>query len=257
MEDLNDSMNDGVEGMSVWRTVDGDDEKDDDMPPSTRASFLRGSLRSSPRLSPPNSPRTSPHGSPKSAHRKGSLQSNKVHITHMHRSTSDCGSDVPHTELNSPVIKKISLRICLQSVLELKTAGIIFRLISAQPGESDELSTSMDSIRIILVNLAARNVRENSPLRRLLHKFFWSRRSEHRFDLEGFRGALGFMYLSLCKVVALDNSPRMLSLSYIPTVLVKHLQLQSVMGPEIRVSKMMFFGTCMLADISGFTVMSA
>ena len=156
-------------------------------------------------------------------------------------------------------VEKHSLGVCMQSVLELKAAGVIFSLIS---GRSSLLTCYQDAIRIIVLNLAFRRVRPNSPLRRLLKKFNWLDRAEDlsagpRFDVTGFRDALCFMYLSLKNVVALDNSPLALTLSYCPTTLVKLLQQQLQHSSDVRVSKMVFFGTCMLADISGFTLMSA
>lgn len=158
-----------------------------------------------------------------------------------------------------PPVEKHTLSVCMQSVLELKAAGVIFSLIS---GRSSLLTCYQDAIRIIVLNLAFRRVRPNSPLRRLLKKFNWLDRAEDlsvgpRFDVTGFRDALCFMYLSLKNVVALDNSPLALTLSYCPTTLVKLLQQQLQHSSDVRVSKMVFFGTCMLADISGFTLMSA
>lgn len=173
--------------------------------------------------------------------------------------TSPCLSPAGSPEVpTKPSTEKESLSVCMRSVLELKAAGVIFSLIS---GRSDLLTCYLDAVRIILVNLAFREVRPNSHLRRLLKKFNWLDRNEEepsqRFDVTGFRDALCFMYLSLKNVVALDNSPLALTLSFCPSTLVKHLQQLTRHSSDVRVSKRDFFGTCLLADISGFTFMSA
>lgn len=155
---------------------------------------------------------------------------------------------------NMGVRVKASLIQCVRWVVGLKAVRTIFNLIS-----EEYPLTKLRFIEIVLLNLAVYNVRMDAPLRKLLKKYSWDKRYTDTIDIPGFSNALGLMYLQLKKISTLSkDSATLQALSYCPTLLLKHFRNQVAAGikPELCVSKTDLFGTCMLADISGFTKMS-